>query len=432
MRSVKSQNLSLFWDNLIDITSGDENENVSDDNNDNKKEKSKNNIFNINSKSEISKKDTIKFLDNSKQSSKLETSKSNIKTSFETKNPKNDISINIDEDISVCNVNKINNNINTNSQDNILFNSLNFVTNDEVSKQSDPSDKNKNDQSSFSSNLNILKKTENINNNISLIEDNINDGNFYEDNKPLFYKYDLIVNNANQEFYDEGRIIDEINEEKGKIKNDKNEKRSYNSAFDKNDSENEEEENKETVIKDGQNDYHLIDELKIEAVVSFSDNLISNRKLQSISNSTPFNGVNFKKFKKSKFIKNNDIIYRNSLFYYEDNKISEEWLLDNDNETKEKKNLSAEAILVKTNTLLNSHTLKDGNIDSMFNSISSTNNNTVNNNIFVEDDNNHIHLTNNDVKKRKTTKRMPNKKQTKNEIIISDSDDDDDEKFVWN
>lgn len=160
--------------------------------------------------------------------------------------------------------------------------------------------------------------------------------------------------------------------------------------------------------------------------------MISNRKLQSISNSTPFNGVNFKKFKKSKFIKNNDIIYRNSLFYYEDNKISEEWLLDNDNETKEKKNLSAEAILVKTNTLLNSHTLKDGNIDSMFNSISSTNNNTVNNNIFVEDDNNHIHLTNNDVKKRKTTKRMPNKKQTKNEIIISDSDDDDDEKFVWN
>jgi len=431
MKSVKSQNLSLFWDNLIDIASGDESASDNyNNNNNNRKENTKNNIFNKNAKSEILKKDTIKFNDNTKQSNELEISKNNIKMSnknFGSENPKNDITINIDEDISVSNINKINNNIiNTNSQDNIIFNSLNFVTNDEVSKQSNSLNENKLDKSSFN-NINILKKTQNvISNNISLIEDNLSN---YEVNEPLFYKYDLIVNNVNQEFYDEGRIINNNNEEEEKTKVDKNEKRNYSTAFDNNDSENEEE-NNEKLIKDDQNDYYLIDELKIEAVVSFSDNLISSRKPKSTSYPIQFNGVNFKRFKKSKFIKNNDIIDRNSLFYYEDNKISEEWLLDNDNETKEKKNLTSEAILVKTNTLLNPHTLKDANIDSMFNSISSSNNNIVNNSIFIEDDNSHIHLTNNEIKKRKTTKRIPSKKQVKNEIIISDSDDD--EKFVWN
>ena len=242
------------------------------------------------------------------------------------------------------------------------------------------------------------------------------------------------MNNVNQEFYDEGKILDDINKGKEKNNDNKNKKRNYFSAFDNDDSENKEKEEEENdeAIKDGQNDYRLIDELKIEAVVSLSDDLIPNRKPPSTSKSSlnkEFNGINFKRFKKAKFIKNNEVIDRGLLFYYEDDKISEEWLMDN--ETKEKKSSTSEAILLKTNTLLNTHTLRDGNIDSMFN-------NVANNSLFVVDDNNHIQLTENDVKKKKTTKKISNtlkrnnKNKPNNDIFLSDSDDDEDEKFVWN
>lgn len=241
-------------------------------------------------------------------------------------------------------------------------------------------------------------------------------------------------NDVNQEFYDEGKILDDINKEEERNNDNENKKRNYISAFESDDNESKEEEEKENdkAIKNDQNDYRLIDELKIEAVVSFSDDLISNRKPPSTSKSSfnkESNGINFKRFKKAKFIKNNDVIDRGSLFYYEDNKISEEWLMDN--ETKEKKSSTSEAILLKTNTLLNTHTLRDGNIDSMFNSV-------ANNSLFVVDDNNHIQLTENDVKKKKTTKKVSNtlkknnKNKPNNDILIFDSDDDEDEKFVWN
>jgi len=236
--------------------------------------------------------------------------------------------------------------------------------------------------------------------------------------------------------------MEDINKEKEKLESN-NRKRKNESLFDKD--EEEEDIEKEETKKSGINevnensklDFQYIDELKVEATVSFTDDLISNNNShlnKNKSNYNEYHGVNFKRFKKSKYIKNSEIIDRNSLFYYEDNKISEEWLMDN--EAKMKKN-SSEAMLVKTNTLINANSVGTGDIVSMLTRNSIINNSINNDNMFVVDDDSNIYLTEKDVKKRKINKKSSKlekikKKQTKDEFFISDSDDEEDEKFVWN
>jgi len=425
IRSEKSQNLSLFWDNLIDISSGDENDN------DNESDK-----INDIRKDEI--KDNYSVIEKNGNNSQKENNYKETNTINNTKKES---------------INKSSQNVN----DDVLFNNISYLSDDNSSK------KNNND---YNDNINdiddkVIKNNnevkehnivnndsnkKNIENSCNIINEDkdflINDNHCNIDENPLFYKYDLIIKDENQDIYDEDQVMEDINKEKEKLESN-NRKRKNESLFDKD--EEEEDIEKEETKKSGINevnensklDFQYIDELKVEATVSFTDDLISNNNShlnKNKSNYNEYHGVNFKRFKKSKYIKNSEIIDRNSLFYYEDNKISEEWLMDN--EAKMKKN-SSEAMLVKTNTLINANSVGTGDIVSMLTRNSIINNSINNDNMFVVDDDSNIYLTEKDVKKRKINKKSSKlekikKKQTKDEFFISDSDDEEDEKFVWN
>ncbi|KAG4099238.1 hypothetical protein H8356DRAFT_1038324 [Neocallimastix lanati (nom. inval.)] len=454
-KSEKSQNISLFWDNLLDITSDDENneDNKSEFNKDNRNENSEDN------KSEDIK-ENIKekiIISNSNNDNKNNVNKVNI-----SNNKKNDNKVNITnskynenglskiESFNKISNNSLNNSIDNiiinkssiNSNDNFLFSSTNFNSEDE-NESSEILNKVNNINNSNNDNENGNKKG-NLNNNDNDHNDNDNNSFSIEGNDnevtdiPFFYKYDIFMNNNNNSNNNDDNNLNINNnnviEDTGKSVQESNKKRDINTAFDDDDDENNDEINK--VIQNARNDLQMINELEIEAVVSFSDNLIPNKNINLKSNKSNDNqngGINFKKFKKSKFIKSNDTIYRDSLFYYEANKISEEWLMGN--EINEQEKLTSEAILVKTNTLTSSR--KDGDIISMLSHNTNKDSNNNNNNIdddsmLVVDDNENIYLSEKDVDKRKLNKKS-NKKQIPNEFIISDSDDEsDDDKFIWN
>ncbi|ORX61012.1 hypothetical protein BCR36DRAFT_407997 [Piromyces finnis] len=382
--SEKSQNLSLFWDNIIDISLEDEKQEINDEN----KEDIENDIS-------------------------LNTiNKSDIKN----KNDTNIININTNNK-NVININNINN---------FNFNSLHDSSNNTLIKQNDIENKNINKINGEVKNKEDNKDQIKTNDYSQKEPFQTKDNNYYNiENKPLFYKYDLIVND--QEIYNEEQVIENINETKKEIYKE-NRKRKDDSLFD-NENESEEENSRISMTNSPQNNYQLNDELNIEVVVSFSDDLIFNKNTKEsknkLDNNNKYQGINFKRFKKSKYIKNKDVIDKNLLFYYEDNKVSEEWLMDNENKTKK----SSEVMLVKTKTLLNTNSIDNDGFFSIM---------THKNDINTKNDK----ITEDDIKKGKINKigssksKVINKNKIKDEFLISDDDDDDDddddEKFVWN
>ncbi|OUM65213.1 hypothetical protein PIROE2DRAFT_7847, partial [Piromyces sp. E2] len=316
---------------------------------------------------------------------------------------------------------------NQNNNNDISYNNINFLSNDNIPKQTNNVDNryNINNIENEICDYNNKVKDNNVKNNNGSCENIQNNYHFSQineeshtymnnviNNTSLFYKYPLIVDDENQNINNREQTVEDVDKEKVEESN-KREKRKIGSLFD-DDNNDYDDTGKKEYNNNTQFDLQLIDELKIEAIVSFSNNLICNTIQQSE--------------KKNQLIIMNILL--DSLFYYEDNKVSEEWLMDND--IKIKKNQS-EAKLV--NTLLNANSLSNGNIASILTRNNSIN--TNNNGIIIVDDNN-IRLTEKDVKKRKINKKISsnyqkiNMEQIKDEFLISDSDDEEDDKFKWN